>query len=587
MTIKKITLTLLFIGICQVNLLAQSTNDFLTVFEKSNGKETATYQQGIKYYFSLANQFPTIKINEIGMTDAGKPLHLVLFAKDKVFDLAKIKVTNKTILLVNNGIHPGESDGIDASMMFLRDVAFGKILKNEMDDVMVAIIPFYNIGGALNRNSTTRVNQNGPASYGFRGNARNFDLNRDFIKNDTKNSSAFAELFHLLDPDILVDTHVSNGADYQYVMTLVYPQPDKLGGQLQEFQTKTLLPFLFEDMKKNNFEMTPYVNVFGRTPDSGIRQFADWPRYSSGYAALFNTIGFMTETHMLKPYTQRVAATYNFIKATVVAMSKYKVQLKEARSKTKQGMKYKTTFPLQWKIDTSRHQVLDFKGYEGKYINSELTDQKRLYYDKAKPFTKPVKYYDFYRPSVTVEKPEYYIIPQGWHNVISRLKINQIKMMELKTDTTLSVEAYSINNFKSNKSPYEGHFFHFDVDVLKQNLRKTFSAGDMLIPVNQENNRYIIETLEPKGVDSFFKWNFFDPILQTKEGFSPYVFEELALEVLNENPSIKKAFEDMKSKDENFRKSRYRQLYFIYQRSKYFERSFKQYPVYRFNSSAN
>jgi hypothetical protein len=31
----------------------------------------------------------------------------------------------------------------------------------------------------LNRNSTSRTNQNGPEEYGFRGNARNFDLNRD------------------------------------------------------------------------------------------------------------------------------------------------------------------------------------------------------------------------------------------------------------------------------------------------------------------------------------------------------------------------------------------------------------------------
>ena len=71
---------------------------------------------------------------------------------------------------------------------------------------------------ALNRNSTTRTNQNGPESYGFRGNARNYDLNRDFIKSDTKNAKTFAQIFHLVQPDVFIDNHVSNGADYQYIL---------------------------------------------------------------------------------------------------------------------------------------------------------------------------------------------------------------------------------------------------------------------------------------------------------------------------------------------------------------------------------
>ncbi len=567
------------------SLFAQSNDEFITVFEQSNGTETATYQEGMDFYSALANRYSTIKLLKMGMTDAGKPLHLVLYSADKDFDVKKAKANDKSILLVNNGIHPGESDGIDASMMLLRDVAKGKILKNEMKDVMLAIIPFYNIGGVLNRNATTRVNQNGPKAYGFRGNARNYDLNRDFIKNDTKNSTAFAEIFHLLDPEILIDTHVSNGADYQYVMTLVYPQPDKLGGYLQKFQTETLLPYLFKDMAENKFEMTPYVNVFGRTPESGIRQFADWPRYSSGYAALFNTIAFMTETHMLKPYKQRVSATYNFIHATVTAMSRFKAALKSARSKAKKEMKEKEMFPLQWELDTSRYQVLNFKGYEGSYIDSKLTKQKRLFYDRKKPFTKPVKYYDYYAVKKSVKKPDYYIIPQGWHNVIDRLTSNNIKLQRLEKDTLLKVEAYTIQNYKNSNRPYEGHFFHTDIELNKLEQIKPFAKGDVIVPVNQAANRFIIETLEPEGIDSYFKWNFFDAILQTKEGFSSYVFEELALEVLQQDAALKESFENKKADDKDFSNSRYRQLYYIYQHSKYFEKAFNQYPVYRLNNA--
>lgn len=571
----------------QTQLFAQDNADFITKFEKSNGTETVTYAEGIAYYENLTSHFATIKMMKMGGTDSGKPLHLVLYSADKDFDIKSNKDKNKAALLINNAIHPGESDGVDASMLFLRDIAEGKILKKEMKDVLVAIIPFYNIGGALNRNSTTRVNQNGPKAYGFRGNARNFDLNRDFIKNDTRNSSAFAQIFHQLDPDILIDTHVSNGADYQYVMTLVYPQPDKLGDPLKTFQTNTLLPYLFKDMEENKFEMTPYVNVFGRTPDSGIRQFADWPRYSSGYAALFNTIGFMTETHMLKSYEKRVAATYNFMKATTAAMNKYKNQLLEKRRSAKEMVKTKLTFPIQWELDTSRHQMLSFKGYEGSYIDSKVTNQKRLFYDKHKPFTRSVKYYDYYQASLTVTKPDYYIIPQGWHNVIDRLKLNNVQIETLEKDTVITVESYKIADYKTNVRAYEGHFYHYNINLNKQEEKLAFSEGDLIIPVNQPGNRFIVEILEPEGVDSYFKWNFFDGILQAKEGFSPYVFEELAESILKENADLRTEFNNKKVGDEQFANSRYNQLYFIYQHSKYFEKAFMQYPVYRINASGN
>ncbi len=558
--------------------------DFITKFEKSNAFETVTYQEGIQYYRELSHHFTTIKMMEMGKTDSGKPLHLVLFSTAGDFDIQSNRAKNKTILLINNAIHPGESDGVDASMMFLRDVAQRKILAAAMDDVLLAIIPFYNIGGVLNRNSTTRVNQNGPREYGFRGNARNYDLNRDFIKNDTRNARSFTRIFHYLDPDLFIDTHVSNGADYQYTMTLDYPQQDKLGGSLKDFQSAQLLPFLFTYMKDHKFEMTPYVNVFGRTPDPGFQQFADWPRYSSGYATLFHTIGFMTETHMLKPYRQRVMSTYTFMQAAIAALHRFGDQLIKLREATRLAVKNQSQFPVQWAIDTTHFEMLDFKGYEGSYVESKITDQKRLYYDRSKPFSKKIKFYNKYRPAIVIDKPLYYVIPRGWYHVINLLQLNGVQMDTLKKDSVMRVEAYHIKDYNTSQRAYEGHYFHYDVKVESKNEQIAFKQGDYLIPVNQAVNRYIIETLEPQGVDSYFKWNFFDPILQIKEGISPYVFEDLAAEVLEEDPKLAAAFIDKKKSDPKFRENRMAQLYYIYQRSKYFESAYLRYPVYRINA---
>ncbi len=319
---------LLLLSACETEK-EDKTSSFPTVFEQSGGKESATYRQVIDFYIGLAREFPEINVQTLGETDSGHPLHLVTYNPGSDFNFQKISRDN-LVLLINNGIHPGESDGIDATMLLFRDLALGRIRAPE--HVVLVTIPVYNVGGALNRNSFTRVNQNGPKSYGFRGNARNYDLNRDFIKMDTRNARTFARIFHSVNPDVFVDTHVSNGADYQYTLTHLFTQPDKLGGPLGSFLKDDFLPELKDSLASRGRDITPYVNVHDRPPDDGFTQFLDTPRYSTGYAALWNTLGVMVETHMLKPYDDRVKATYDFLYSMIEVADRDSEQRRQLRA---------------------------------------------------------------------------------------------------------------------------------------------------------------------------------------------------------------------------------------------------------------
>ena len=97
---------------------------------------------------------------------------------------------------------------------------------------------------------------------------QNLDLNSDFIKCDSKEARSFAEIFHLLDPDVFVDNHVSDGADYQHIMTLLTSQHNKLGGAMGEYMNKEFEPALYRLMKEKGYDLVPYVNSFGDTPES-------------------------------------------------------------------------------------------------------------------------------------------------------------------------------------------------------------------------------------------------------------------------------------------------------------------------------
>lgn len=550
-----------------------------TAFEKSAGKETATYFETIGFYKKLAQQSRAVKMQTRGLTDAGYPLDLVLLSSDNDFNPVSWHKKGKVVILVINGIHPGEPDGIDASMMFVRDILSKKILLPV--NVALGVIPVYNIGGALNRNSFSRVNQNGPASYGFRGNAQNLDLNRDFTKCDSRNARSFTEIFHYLNPDILVDTHVSDGADYQPYMTLITTQYDKLGGELGAWVKNVFDPELYKGMKAKDWDMVPYVNVEDADPSKGFSMFYDEPRYSTGYAALFSTIAYMPETHMLKPYAQRVRATYDLLRTFVEKASVHAAPLLQQRKKAIENTIRRKDFPLEWNPDKSRYSLIPFKGYEAGTKISSATGLPVLFYDHQKPFEKEVKYYDSYVPGRIVTRPARYIIPQGWWAVIDLLKLNGVQMLRLKSDSTIEVTVYHIDSLKSSPRAYEKHHRNSQVAVSASKRKVLFLKGDYMISLDQPANRYIVEMLEPAGDDSFFSWNFFDAVLQEKEGYSQYRWNDVAEKYLESHPDLANELKTRKQSDSSFARNGAAQLNFIYKNSPWYEPAHLVYPVYR------
>ena len=554
----------------------------MTPYEKGDGWETSDYESGIAFYNALAEKHSNVTVHVMDKTDSGFPLSLVLVSCGDPVSLDNILSDSRTVLLINNAIHPGESDGVDASMGFARDLVENvDRYKEHLSEVIVAIIPFYNIGGALNRNSTTRANQNGPKQYGFRGNGRNYDLNRDFIKCDSRNAKAFAKIFHLLDPDFFIDTHVSNGADYQHVMTTSQSQKDKLGMSLGKYMHEVFEPQLFEAMKANGYPTIPYVNSGGEPPDNGFAQFLETPRYSTGYTGLFQTIGYMTETHMLKPYPERVRATRVFLDEALKLLAVQGKQIQRLRQGDRDRFCRQKRVPIAWEVDRNQATRLEFHGFEAKMIPSKVTGGKRLSYDRDLPYVRNIPYLNTYIVSESISLPAGYMIPREWHRVIELMELNAVKMHVMKNSLTLAAEVYRVESVESRSSPYEGHFFHDQVEVSKQSKNINVRPGDVIIPIQQDHARYVVETLEPRAMDSLFRWNSFDTILQRKEYFSPYIFESTAEKLLEDDRALQKEFEKRRTDDAAFRADRRKQLEFLYQRSDLYEKEHRRYPVAR------
>jgi len=548
-----------------------------SVFTFAQWKENTspTYPELVEIYQKLDAAHEEIEMYAMGESDYGLPIYVVLVnaAGDSTASFQKAR--EGTTLLINNAIHPGEPDGINACLIWLEEW----IEKGKPDDIpVVAIIPAYNVGGMMNRSSTSRANQVGPEEYGFRGNAQNLDLNRDFIKMDSKNMFTFAKIYHALDPDAFIDTHVSNGADYQYTMTYIASVRERMAPSMAVLTHDIMIPKLKSMSSEKGFDLTPYVSTRKSVPEDGIEIFNDLPRYAMGYAALFNAISFTTETHMLKPFPQRVEATYVFLCSTISWMQENKELIELHRKEAKQWDLGLSQFYYNYELQEDSIPML-FKGYEHSYPISEVAGLPRLKYHRDKPYEKEVSLFHKYAPADSIKVPPFFFVGGQCTEVIDRLKANNVEMTVVDMDERLYVRQFRIHSFESGKQPYEGHFLHRNVEQIEEERYVNLKPGDVIIPMNQPNRRFILSVLVPAAPDSYFAWNYFDSYVQQKEYFSAYVFEDVAAKMLREDEHLRKEFEVKKQSDAEFAKSAWQQLYFLYKRSPYYEPTHNLLPV--------
>lgn len=561
----------------------EGADDLRTPYERGGGEHTTTWAECIHFHQRLAQHFPQwLRFEAIGTSDGGTPLHAGVFSTDGVFDAPAIKAAGRPVFFNNNGIHPGEPEGIDVCMALLRDLCLDPARRAALGRTVLLYVPIYNVDGALNRNNTSRVNQLGPQAFGFRGNARHLDLNRDFIKADSLNARHFARLFTVWDPDVMVDTHTSNGADYQHVLTLIATQPDKLGGQAGAHLRDSLLPALYAAMDARGFPMCPYVNPVQETPDDGIADFLDTPRFSTGYAALHHCIGFMPETHMLKPYAARYDSTRALLDSALAHTTAHGPAIRAARAADRAAIAQGAAVPLAWTLDTQRSRPFRFKGYQAVREPSRLGHYQRLRYDRSAPWDRDIAYFDRYTVTASTTPPAAYLLPQAWHDVALRLQAHGVPMQRAARAGQLPAQAWRVTQFNKRARPFEGRHLHDELQLQAEPITAQVAAGDWLLPLGGVHDRFIVEVLEPQGMDSFFRWAFFDSVLDKKEHYSDYLFEDEAERLLDAEPGLRARFEAWKAAHPDQLGDARAVLDFIYtQAQRYAEPEWCRYPVLR------
>ncbi len=559
-----------------------------TVAEQTGYRKTPRYAQTVDYCRRLDRASEQIRYQPFGKSGEQRDLPLVLAATNQTFTPAAARKSGKTVILIQACIHAGECDGKDAGLALLRDMVITKARPGLLRNVVVLFVPIYNPDGHERFGAFNRINQNGPDEMGFRANAANLNLNRDYAKADAPETRAFLRLWNAWNPDLFIDCHVTDGADYRYNLTYETARHGEVAAPVQAWQKRAIDQTVVPAVERAGNLVAPYLQLRdNRDPQKGMDAFIASPRFSTGYAALRNRPGILIETHSLKGYRSRVRATYDFLWKTLEQINRdpqsllHAVRAADAQT-TRRGQTYDPTrkFPLQWTL-TEKATPFLFHGVALRLETSSVSGTTRGVYDKAKRHDETIPFFDDARPSLVVAPPLAYIIPPQWTDVIERLRAHGVAVTRLRSAVTVNVESYRLTKPRWATSPFEGRITLDAVQSAKVQETRMFPAGSVLVRLDQPAANIAIHLLEPASPDSFVSWGFFNAIFEPKEYAEGYVLERVAREMLANDAKLKRVFEQKLKDEPAFAANPSVRLNFFWERSPYFDKQIGRYPVGR------
>lgn len=550
--------------------------------ERSGFERTGRYAEAVAFCRRLAEHTPAARVVTLGVSPEGREIVALMVSQERQFSPSALRLAQKPLITVNNGIHSGEIEGKDASLILAREMLVEGKHPHLLKGANWIFVPIFSVDGHERFGPHHRVNQNGPLEMGWRANAQNLNLNRDFIKADGGEMRALVA--HLRDylPDFFVDTHTTDGSDHQYVLMLGVPMAQTLPPATAAWQ-RALYSRLKRDCEGDGFLTAPYFNMVDRTdPRKGISVSDFSPRFSTGYLTALNRPSLLVETHVLKPYRQRLEATRSVLirlgEACIDGFPELRASNLAGDAAAKEGDAMVLTATT-----TEASVPFLFRGYPYAPIESPITGAKVANWDRTRPVDIEATLRDQFAPGLTVTLPAAYLVPAAWQDAIDRLNLHGIDHFRLPRDWTGAIASWRFEEVRFPARPFEARFSPTYRAVPIAETR-AFAAGSVVVPIGQARAKLVAHLLEPEGPDSLVRWGFFNAVFENKEYAEDYAMEPIARRMLDANPTLKAAFAE-RLKDPAFAESPSARLAWFYERSPYFDVKFNKSPIARLNAT--
>ncbi len=563
--------------------------EWRTHAELTDYRETPNYTDTVAFARRLAHAASAIEFEIFGQSGQGRDLPLLIASESHTFTPEAAHAEGKAIVLIQACIHSGEPDGKDAGFALLRDIAITKTATGILDNVVLLFMPLYNADGHERSSPYNRINQNGPADMGWRTTATYQNLNRDYMKADTPETRAWLRLWNQWKPDLFIDCHVTDGADYRSVITYHHEHHAGVDEAVVAWERDVFGGKVKPATAAAGHEISWYLEfIDNRDLTLGTRDFNGSPRFSTGYVPVRNRPGILIETHMLKDYRSRVLATYDFLRAALVEVNRDPERLRkvgrDADERTVAAVDPDRMFPLDFEL-TDETTPFELKAFQYETEESDVSGDLRVIYGRE-PLDLTIPMYDTFKTTKAVAPPLQYIVPAQWTDVIEVLHAHGLELHFLAEAAAIEVESCRFTNVTWPAEPFEGrHMPRFDVE--RSIEVREFPAGSVVVPLAQSSGKVVLNLIEPEAPDSLVRWGFFNAIFEEKEYAEHYILESLAREMMANDPTLREEFEKRLAADEDFAASPAERLRYFYKRSPYWDPQMNLYPVGRIISVLN
>lgn len=548
--------------------------DWSLHYERSGFVETGRFDEAVAYCRRLDAASPHAKVIEYGTSPQGRKMVALVISREK--DPTK---SSKPLIFVQNGIHSGEIEGKDASLILARDMLITGKREELLDRANWVIVPILSVDGHERFGPYNRINQNGPREMGWRSTAQNLNLNRDWMKADAPEMQAQVRLVHRYRPDFFFDNHTTDGADYPYVLTLSLPSGPALPTATAEWQRR-LYATIKPQTDRDGFLTSPYLSLVDRTdPSKGLLVDDYGPRFSHGYVATLNRPSMLVETHVLKPYRQRVEATYSVMVRTAEFCIKNATELKSMNANADAAERAGLGRVVLTSERSRTTRPFTFLSHPYTPVPSTAAGAPVAKWDRSRIVPVETTISDAFVPGVVVDLPKAYAVPPEWSEVIDRLKLHGLKFSRLKQPVVSEFETYRFDKVTFPNVPFEGRLLpRYQAEKVRE--PRALPAGTYVFPVNQVGGRLLANLLEPEAPDSLVRWGLFNNVFESKEYAEDYAMAPEADAMLARDPKLRAEFEK-RLKDETFAKNPRARLQWFYERSPWFDQRLNRYPVVR------
>ena len=562
-------------------LVVAKNDRWITPSEAADLRTTPSYEETVEWLRKLVAAAPELEMLSIGKSPEGRDIWMVVANAEKEFTPEALRKNGKPTVLAQAGIHSGEIDGKDAGLMLLRDITVRGTKRDLLEGANFLFVPIFNVDGHERKSRFARVNQRGPEIMGWRTTAQNLNLNRDYAKADAPEMLAMIRTLNRWSPDLYLDLHVTDGADYQYDITFGFNGAGGHSPSIAAWLEKTFTPAVTDHLASMGHVPGPVdaPNWIDEMDWSkGIRSWMADPRFSNGYGDVRHLPTVLVENHSLKPYDRRVLGTYVFLESALRTAAKSGAALRKAIASDRQ--RRSPVIPLSWEADPKAEaEQIEYKGIDTRVVLSEISGAPRLEYT-GEPKNAQVPYQRQNRVSTSATRPKAYWIPAAWSHVAERLELHGIQFDRIAEPRDVKVTMYRLEDVKLEPEPFEGNVRMNGTPVPEQRTER-FGAGAIRVSVDQPLGDLAAILLEPASPDSYFQWGAFRHVLQQTEYIEGYVMEPMAERMLATDAQVAAAFRERVEKDAAFRASPKERLRWFYVKTPFVDERWNLYPIAR------